>query len=75
MKTGQENNEEVNAENPERFTGLKLIRPKTVAAGIPAIFSSAKHIFSEMGPGRAMKALFALNQKSGFDCPGCAWPG
>ncbi len=74
MKTGQENNEEVNAENPERFTGLKLIRPKTVAAGIPAIFSSAKHIFSEMGPGRAMKALFALNQKSGFDCPGCAWP-
>lgn len=74
MKTGQENNEEVNAENPERFTGLKLIRPKTVAAGIPAIFSSVKHIFSEMGPGRAMKALFALNQKSGFDCPGCAWP-
>ncbi|MBK8585779.1 MAG: FdhF/YdeP family oxidoreductase [Bacteroidetes bacterium] len=73
MKTGQENNEEVNAENPERFTGLKLIRPKTVAAGIPAIFSSARHIFSEMGPGRN-ESSFALNQKSGFDCPGCAWP-
>jgi len=74
MKTGQENKEAVNPENPERFTGLKLIRPKTVAAGIPAIFSSARHILAEMGPGRAMKALFALNQKEGFDCPGCAWP-
>ena len=74
MKTGQENNDVVNPENPERFTGLKLILPKTVAAGIPAIFSSARHILSEMGPGRAMKALFALNQKEGFDCPGCAWP-
>ncbi len=74
MKIEEENNQLANAENPERFTGLKLIRPKTVAAGMPAIFSSAKHIFSEMGPGRAMKALFALNQKEGFDCPGCAWP-
>lgn len=74
MSTEPENLESVNAENPERFTGLKLISPKTVAAGMPAIFSSAKHIFAEMGPGRAMKALFALNQKKGFDCPGCAWP-
>ena len=63
-----------NAENPGRFTGLKLIKPKITAAGIPAIFVSAQHIFGEMGPGRAVRALFALNQKNGYDCPGCAWP-
>ena len=63
-----------NAENPEIFLDLRLVKPKTVAAGIPAVISSAKHVFGEMGVGRGMKALFALNQKNGFDCPGCAWP-
>lgn len=63
-----------NAENPEIFTGLKLDKPKEMAAGIPAVISSAKHMLSEMGPGRAWSALAALNQKKGFDCPGCAWP-
>lgn len=74
MSTESGNNNSVNAENPERFTGLKLIKPKIAAAGMPAIFVSAQHIFGEMGAGRAMKALFALNQKQGYDCPGCAWP-
>jgi len=63
-----------NAENPEIFLDLRLAKPKTVAAGIPAVVSSARHVFGEMGVGRGMKALFALNQKNGFDCPGCAWP-
>ena len=62
------------AENPERFTGLHLHNPKKVAAGIPAILSSAKHMLREMGPFRAWNALNALNQKDGYDCPGCAWP-
>ncbi|MEO5569554.1 MAG: FdhF/YdeP family oxidoreductase, partial [Bacteroidia bacterium] len=63
-----------NAENPEEFTGLKLAAPKTVAAGIPAVISSAKHIFGEAGIARGLKALSALNQKDGYDCPSCAWP-
>ncbi len=63
-----------NAENPEKFTRIKLSEPKTAAAGIPAVIESAKHVFSEMGPVRAFKALFSVNQKKGFDCPGCAWP-
>jgi molybdopterin-dependent oxidoreductase alpha subunit len=63
-----------NAENPETFTGLKLTHPKEVAAGIPAVISSVKHVFGEMGLGRGFKALATLNQKDGFDCPGCAWP-
>jgi len=65
---------EANAENPETFTGIKLGAPKTNAAGLPAVFSSIQHVFGEMSIPRGLKALFAVNQKDGFDCPGCAWP-
>lgn len=61
-------------ENPEKFTGLKLHKPKTTAAGIPAVISSVQHVFGIMNVTRGLKALFALNQKDGYDCPGCAWP-
>ncbi len=70
----EEQNIVPNAENPEEFTGLKLTKPKEVAAGIPAVISSARHVFGEMGLSRGFKALLTLNQKDGFDCPGCAWP-
>lgn len=63
-----------NAENPESFTGLKLTKPSVVAAGIPAVISSVKHVFGEMDVARGLKALAKLNQKDGYDCPGCAWP-
>ena len=67
-------NKPVQAENPEKFTGLKLSEAKTVAAGIPAVINSVKHIAAEVGLGRGMKVLNQLNQKGGTDCPGCAWP-
>ena len=63
-----------NPENPESFTGLKLTKPSTRAAGIPAVLSSVKHVFGEMNFSRGWKALLKLNQKDGYDCPGCAWP-
>ncbi|MES2701408.1 MAG: FdhF/YdeP family oxidoreductase [Bacteroidota bacterium] len=63
-----------NAENPETFLKLRLAKPKATAAGMTAVISSMKHVFGEMGVARGIKALFALNQKKGFDCPGCAWP-
>lgn len=69
-----ENNNTPNPENPEKFLDIKLSEPKKTAAGIPAVISSVKHVFSEMGPVRGLKALAKLNQKDGFDCPGCAWP-
>jgi molybdopterin-dependent oxidoreductase alpha subunit len=62
------------AENPTRFTGLRLGKAKTTAAGVPAVFISAQHILKEAGALRGMKALLKLNQKDGFDCPSCAWP-
>lgn len=73
-KENTQQNKTPNAENPEDFTGLKLSKPKEMAAGMPAVVSSAKHILSEMSPLRGWKALAALNQKDGYDCPGCAWP-
>lgn len=62
------------AENPEKFTGLKLHLPDNVAAGLTAVTISARHLLNEMGPFRAFKALNALNKMDGYDCPGCAWP-
>ncbi|KAA5535141.1 FdhF/YdeP family oxidoreductase [Taibaiella lutea] len=63
-----------NPENPEDFTGLRLSKVKTTAAGVPAVLSSFKMIIKEAGFFRGNKALLNLNQKGGFDCPSCAWP-
>lgn len=69
-----EKNTTPNPESSAHLTGLKLSKPKQVAAGIPAILSSIRHIFGAMGIGRGVKALNKLNQQDGYDCPGCAWP-
>src|SRR4051812_43191395 len=52
----------------------KVSPQKTMAGGIPAVISSMKHVFSEAGIVRGTGTLLKLNQKAGFDCPGCAWP-
>ncbi|TKK70964.1 FdhF/YdeP family oxidoreductase [Ilyomonas limi] len=71
----KEEMETPNAENPETFTGgLKVDEPMKVAAGVEAVYHAAQHVFGEMNVGRGMKALLALNQKGGYDCPSCAWP-
>lgn len=62
------------AENPEKFTGLKLGEPYKVAAGVKAVVVAGEHVFGQMPVARGMKALFKLNQKLGYDCPSCAWP-
>ena len=59
---------------PEEFANLKLTKMKEKAVGIPAIISSMRHISKEMGIWRGIKLLNKMNQKDGFDCPGCAWP-
>ncbi|MBE7178359.1 MAG: FdhF/YdeP family oxidoreductase [Mucilaginibacter polytrichastri] len=64
----------VSAENPEQLLDLKLGKPKKWAAGMPAVWESMKDITRESGFGRGMKGLLRMNQKNGFDCPGCAWP-
>ncbi len=49
-------------------------KPKTTAAGVPAVLSSFKFGFREMGPARTAKVFQKMNQDGGFDCPSCAWP-
>ncbi|MDC0708056.1 FdhF/YdeP family oxidoreductase [Stigmatella sp. ncwal1] len=47
---------------------------KEVAGGVPAVVSSLQHVFGQMGLVRGTQLLLKVNQKDGFDCPGCAWP-
>ena len=65
---------EPNAQPPENFTGLNLKSQSESAGGIPAVISSLKHAFGEMGVLRSLSTLNQMNQKGGFDCMSCAWP-
>jgi molybdopterin-dependent oxidoreductase alpha subunit len=61
-------------ELPEE-SSLVQIRPiSEVAGGIPSIVATARAAWDEMGVTRGVRTLLKLNQKDGFDCPGCAWP-
>ena len=59
---------------PERLTGLERTEPTHIAAGLPALRYSLKHVTEHMHTGEGLQTLAKLNQKGGFDCPGCAWP-
>ncbi|MGW5302334.1 FdhF/YdeP family oxidoreductase [Streptomyces griseoluteus] len=48
--------------------------PKHAAAGLPAVGHSLKIAQQQMGVRRTALTLLRVNQKDGFDCPGCAWP-
>ncbi|QEC67160.1 FdhF/YdeP family oxidoreductase [Panacibacter ginsenosidivorans] len=59
---------------PVKFSHLYQTPMQHKAVGVPAIVSSLKQMLQYMHVKDAWKAAFALNQKGGFDCPGCAWP-
>ncbi|WP_299536299.1 FdhF/YdeP family oxidoreductase [uncultured Streptomyces sp.] len=44
------------------------------AAGLPAVAHSLIMARQQMGLRRTAATLLKVNQKNGFDCPGCAWP-
>jgi molybdopterin-dependent oxidoreductase alpha subunit len=44
------------------------------AAGVKAVMVSLQRGLESMGAVRTAAALARLNQRHGFDCPGCAWP-
>jgi molybdopterin-dependent oxidoreductase alpha subunit len=47
---------------------------KHEAAGARAVMVSMQRGLAQMGAVRTAAALSRLNQRHGFDCPGCAWP-
>ncbi|MEU6153723.1 FdhF/YdeP family oxidoreductase [Actinosynnema sp. NPDC047251] len=53
---------------------LDVTGPKRWAAGIPGVAVSLKRGVEQMGVARTVTTLRLLNQREGFDCPGCAWP-
>ncbi|WUI02350.1 FdhF/YdeP family oxidoreductase [Spirillospora sp. NBC_00431] len=54
--------------------GLGVTRPKEWAAGVPGITAALRQSYDQMGVKRTALTLLRVNQKQGFDCPGCAWP-
>jgi len=62
------------AQPPDEVVAPQVREPATYAGGLPAVVSTARHGLAEMGPLRTLKTLARVNQREGFDCPGCAWP-
>ncbi|WP_106814727.1 FdhF/YdeP family oxidoreductase [Microbacterium timonense] len=55
-------------------TRVHVTRPKKVAVGVPAVLHALEMANEQMGVTRSVQTLLRVNQKDGFDCPGCAWP-
>lgn len=53
---------------------LQVHPPKTYAAGLKAVTVALERGIARAGAVRIAKSLLRLNQRGGFDCPGCAWP-
>jgi len=64
----------IKAQTPEKLTGIKITKIPHSAVGIQAITSALTHIKDEVGIVKGIHLLKNINQKDGFDCPGCAWP-
>ena len=47
---------------------------KKKSTGMKAVAISAKYAIGEAGLLRGTLPMLQINQKDGFDCPGCAWP-
>ncbi len=62
------------AATSEKFTNLKVTNPPTNSVGFGALKSAVVQASKYMKPIDALKISTKMNQKGGFDCPGCAWP-
>ncbi|MEU7030895.1 FdhF/YdeP family oxidoreductase [Streptomyces sp. SBR177] len=52
----------------------QVAAPQHAAAGLPAVAHTLRIAQAQMGVRRTARTLLKVNQKDGFDCPGCAWP-
>ncbi|PPI92179.1 FdhF/YdeP family oxidoreductase [Nocardia nova] len=53
---------------------LAVTPPKEQAAGVTAVAVALDRAVEQMGIVRTARTLTRVNQRHGFDCPGCAWP-
>ena len=63
---------EESAQDPEG--ALEVSPPPAIAGGVAALKATVAHVAHGPGLVRGTRALLAMNQPDGFDCPGCAWP-
>lgn len=59
---------------PVERDGLRVSAPAEAAAGLPALAATYRHLHDQTGVWRGARTLLDMNQRNGFDCPGCAWP-
>ncbi|HYR58644.1 MAG TPA: FdhF/YdeP family oxidoreductase, partial [Chthoniobacteraceae bacterium] len=62
------------AQPPLEKDAAEIGKASRVAAGMPAVYQTARFALREMGPIRGVRALLDVNKKDGFDCQSCAWP-
>ena len=55
-------------------TRLEVSPPPDHVAGVAGVAIALGRSWEQMGARRTVQALTRVNQKKGFDCPGCAWP-
>ncbi|MDR7304519.1 FdhF/YdeP family oxidoreductase [Haloactinomyces albus] len=53
---------------------LEVGATEDAAVGMKGVLVSLQRSWEQMGLSRTTRTLPLLNQRSGFDCPGCAWP-
>jgi len=59
---------------PTSDDDLAIKAPKSKSSGVSAVLNSFRYAWGEAGLLRGTLPLLHVNQKDGFDCPGCAWP-
>src|SRR5688572_17232763 len=64
----------VRPESPAEEPPARSARPPVTSGGLGAVVSAARHSYAAMGALRSLRVLAKVNQREGFDCPGCAWP-
>jgi molybdopterin-dependent oxidoreductase alpha subunit len=67
-------NDLIQIETPLEKQPARVKPQKHSAAGWPAVWTALLHILRTWSPYRGVKGLLGMNQKKGYDCPGCAWP-
>ncbi len=61
-------------ERPRELAAIDVVEPAQAAGGLGAVTAAVRFMRRDTGFARGAKALLAINQPDGFDCPGCAWP-
>ena len=62
------------AKTSEIFLNLKTSNPPKNSVGFTSILKVIDQVAKYMKPTDALRLASKINQKGGFDCPGCAWP-